>query len=200
MNEELVNLLSNIADVECSRFDSDVLCYYSKFDGSCLGHVGMEKSLIFLLEYGITEQIQDSRNCCGAANIGFSPASKKWYGWSHRGIAGFTIGSECNIGNVHYRPSNKEEFMKSCFDFYENGEYSIGDDVAIFSEREVDGKIVSGVTVAYTYDDNVPNEELRNTICKVFFPFPEKFGRGEWVAKTLDDAKQMAIDYATEIS
>lgn len=34
---------------------------------------------------------------------------------------------------------------------------------------------------------------------KMFIPFPEKWGKGEWTAKTLEDAKQMAIDFAESV-
>jgi hypothetical protein len=53
--------------------------------------------------------------------------------------------------------------------------------------------------VSYTYSSKVPNEELRGTKSKEFFPFPKVWGRGEWTAKTLEDAKQMAIDFAESV-
>lgn len=34
-----------------------------------------------------------------AASIGFSPQKQQWYGWSHRGIAGFGVGSKVNAGD-----------------------------------------------------------------------------------------------------
>lgn len=37
---------------------------------------------------------------------------------------------------------------------------------------------------------------MRGRIDNTFIPFVKKWGKGEWVAKTLEDAKQMAIDYA----
>lgn len=46
----------------------------------------------------------------------------------------------------------------------------------------------------------VPNKEMRNKIDAVFSEYPKKWGRGEWTAKTLDDAKQMAIDFSQNIS
>lgn len=58
-------------------------------------------------------------------SIGFSEKEQKWYGWSHRAIYGFGIGSKVKKGDC-----------------------------------------------AYTEE------------------------RGEWTAKTLEDAKQMAMDFA----
>lgn len=33
-----------------------------------------------------------------------------------------------------------------------------------------------------------------------FTPYPEQWGRGEWEALTLEDAKQMAMDFAESVS
>lgn len=62
-------------------------------------------------------------------SIGFSEKEQKWYGWSHRAIYGFGIGSKVKKGDAGYNPE-----------------------------------------------------------------------KGEWVAKTLDDAKKMAIDFAEGVS
>jgi hypothetical protein len=66
-------------------------------------------------------------------SIGFSDKDGKWYGWSHRAIFGFKVGSVCRKGDCHYR-----------------------------SRR--DG------------------------------------GRGQWTAKTVADARQMACDFAESVS
>lgn len=63
------------------------------------------------------------------ASIGFNPKTQEWYGWSHRALYGFGIGSQTKKGHVGYHPD-----------------------------------------------------------------------RGEWEAKTLEDAKQMAIDFAKGVS
>jgi len=71
------------------------------------------------------EKINPKSRIC---SIGFCEREQKWYGWSHRAICGFGIGSTCKKGDIHYRPK-----------------------------------------------------------------------KGEWTAKTLSDAKQMAIDFAKAI-
>ena len=68
----------------------------------------------------------------------------------------------------------------------------------ITEEGEQGGKL--GVWVRYTYDDKVPNEKMRGQIDGVFSEYPQKWGKGEWVAKTIEDAKQMAIDFARSVS
>ncbi len=45
------------------------------------------------------KRLPDSNVC----SIGFSSKDGKWYGWSHRAIFGFKIGSTCRKGNCHYR-------------------------------------------------------------------------------------------------
>lgn len=37
-------------------------------------------------------------------SVGFSTKNGKWYGWSHRAICGFKIGSTCRKGDAHYVP------------------------------------------------------------------------------------------------
>ena len=200
VSKKLQKFINSIAVIGNSNIpNDDGKIYYSKIDGAYLTRVGMENHLNFLLKRGITEQIQDGygepNTCC----IGFNPIEKKWYGWSHRAIFGFGIGSECKKGNCHYEPSNKEDFKEDCLRFWGDTDmdetYKIN---PIAEEGEQDGKL--GVWVRYTYNDKVPNEEMRGQISGVFCEYPEKYGKGEWVAETIEDAKQMAIDFARNIS
>jgi hypothetical protein len=66
-------------------------------------------------------------------SIGFSGHDGKWYGWSHRAIFGFKIGSKCAKGHCHYKPRSHG-------------------------------------------------------------------GRGQWTARTVADARQMACDFAEGVS
>ena len=200
VSKKLQKFINSIAVIGNSNIpNDDCKIYYSKVDGAYLTRVGMENHLNFLLKRGITEQIQDGygepNTCC----IGFNPIEKKWYGWSHRAIFGFGIGSECKKGNCHYEPSNKEDFKEDCLRFW--GDTDMDETYKtnpIAEEVEQDGKL--GVWVRYTYNDKVPNEEMRGQISGMFCEYPEKWGKGEWVAETIEDAKQMAIDFARNIS
>jgi len=198
--QRFIDSISTIGDSNIPNDDGKI--YYSKVDGSYLTRVGMENDLNFLLKRGVSEQIQDGygepKTCC----IGFNPTEQKWYGWSHRAIFGFGIGSDCKKGDCGYEADNKENFAQSCLDFWGDKEYSIGDNHFQFGkgldysgEKEVDG-----VWVAYTYNDKVPNKSLRGTEYTHFSQFPDKWGKGEWTAKTLDEAKEMAIDFAKGVS
>ena len=200
ISKKLQKFINSIAVIGNSNIpNDDCKIYYSKVDGAYLTRVGMENHLNFLLKRGITEQIQDGYGAPNTCCIGFNPIEKKWYGWSHRAIFGFGIGSECKKGNCHYEPSNKEDFKEDCLRFWGDTDmdetYKIN---PIAEEGEQDGKL--GVWVRYTYNDKVPNEEMRGQISGVFCEYPEKYGKGEWVAETIEDAKQMAIDFARNIS
>ena len=48
---------------------------------------------ILYRKYGI-ESFFGKRGKSGVASIGFSLKNQKWYGWSHRAIAGFAIGDK----------------------------------------------------------------------------------------------------------
>tara|TARA_R110000824_G_scaffold75477_1_gene191575 strand:+ start:68 stop:688 length:621 start_codon:yes stop_codon:yes gene_type:complete len=198
--QRFIDSISTTGDSKIPNDDGKI--YYSKVDGSYLTRVGMENELNFLLKRGVTEQIQDGygepKTCC----IGLNPLEQKWYGWSHRAIFGFGIGSECKKGDCGYEADNKENFAQSCLDFWGDNEYSIGDNKFEFGEGldYMGEKEVKGVWVAYTYNNKVPNKSLRGTEYTNFSQFPEKWGKGEWTAKTIEDAKIMAVDFAKGVS
>ena len=57
------------------------------------------------------------------------------------------------------------------------------------------------VVIANILNNNkVPNKSLRGTEYTHFSQFPDQWGKGEWTAKTLDEAREMAIDFAKEVS
>lgn len=201
--KQLKEFLSKIATVGESKIpEDDGKVYYSKIDGSYLTRVGMEDSIKFLLRKGISEEISSGYGEPTTANIGYNPIQKKWYGWSHRAIFGFGIGSDCKKGDSHYRASNKEDFAKSVLEFYSEPEYSIGDEKYEFGKglNYEETEEVDGVYIAYTYNNKVPNKKIRGTEFTHFVQFPKEWGKGEWVAKTLEEAKQMAIDFAKSVS
>ena len=189
--QEFINSIAIIGNSNIPNDDGKI--YYSKIDGAYLTRVGMEQDLNFLFKRGITEQIQ-------SGYIGFNPIEQKWYGWSHRAIFGFTIGSECKKGNCGFEPSNKEDFKEDCLRFW--GDLDMDGDThktnPIAEEGTQDGKL--GIWVRYIYDDKVPNEKMRGQISGVFSEYPANWGKGEWTAKTIEDAKQMAIDFARGVS
>jgi hypothetical protein len=46
----------------------------------------------FLIEKHGISKFRGRREDSKVASVGYSPAARKWFGWSHRAIAGFGIG------------------------------------------------------------------------------------------------------------
>lgn len=156
--------------------------YESKFDGSYITHVGMENRVQFLADHEITEEL----TCC----TGFSPKENKWYGWSHRAIYGFTIGSTCTKGDAHYVADTFEDQTKDAISRWSDEHHL---DVRL-EDVCTDDAGSEYLVVKWEYSDTVPNEKLRGTTgyAQVYVP---ELGKGEWTAETMADAKQMAMDF-----
>ncbi len=101
-------------------------------------------------------------------SIGFCEKEQKWYGWSHRAIAGFGIGSTCKKGDCHYIPTTFEEIKNEGY---------FGEPCHLLD-----------------IDTNLCKKDKGLECCIENCIFP--LGKGEWTAKTLEDAKQMAKDFA----
>ena len=129
------------------------------------------------------------------ASIGWSKEEQKWYGWSHRAIYGFGIGDSVTRDSCAYIPTDKEDFALWAISFYcDGGKYPY---TVKKIEYDVEtGQGGPGIYLEYTYirDDGTPYINCGT------YPYPEKWGNGEWTPKTLDDAKQMAIDFSDGVS
>lgn len=167
--------------------------WVTKRNNNYVTRKGMEEDKKFLLKYGITEEWQSCGDPDAPICIGFNPDEQKWYGWSHRAIFGFGVGSRCKQGDCGFEPSNKEEFIEREVNFWGNCEYAVNG-VVDYEEKG------NGVLITYTYNDEVPNIKLRGTLFKHFSEYPKKWGRGSWKAKSLEDAKQMSINFAEYVS
>jgi hypothetical protein len=169
--------------------------YVSKVDGSYVGLVGFsEKEKDSIIQFWIDHEVTLLQGAgCKVARIGFSEREQKWYGWSHRAIFGFGVGSEVTKESSGHMPRNKEEFMEAQLRFWE-------DDLHV-GTRAVEGVEGSekGVRVAWEYSEETPNLKLRGTTGGHFSPYPEEWGRGEWTATTLMEAREMAIDFAESV-
>lgn len=155
-------------------------------NGACIGDVKTANMLY--KTYGIyPEKRNPEHDVC---SIGFSSKENKWYGWSHRALYGFGIGSEVKKGDCAYVPKDKEDYIDSCLNFWK-------DEYKETSYKSIDDKTFE---VIFTYNDTVPNEDMRNKINSFIEKFPESYGRGEWKAETLEDAKEMAIAFAEGVS
>ena len=156
--------------------------------------IGDEKTAKFLCEEkGIKPENRhpevkpgDLRPC----SIGFCEREQKWYGWSHRAIYGFGVGDSVQKGDCAYKPKDEKDFRQEYLEFFAVGEHRKNAQVVDHVENGVRGALVTA-----DYTDDVPNEKLRGTQYRHFDPYGG-FGRGAWKAETLEDARQMACDFA----
>ena len=157
--------------------------YKSKYDDSYITHIGMEDHIQYLADREITDQLTHG--------VGFSPKENKWYGWSHRAIYGFTIGSTCKKGDCHYRAASEDDELEAAIRFWSEGER-----INVAAKKVKDGELY----VSWKYTEDVKNKKLRGNISGVSWTYDTNFGNGEWIAKTMEDAKEMAVDFNKGVS
>ena len=131
----------------------------------------------------------------GVCSIGFCEAEQKWYGWSHRAIYGFGIGSSVKKGDCGYVPVDIDDACADAVDFWSDDGH-----LGTTARPTVDADGLPCIAVEWTYADTIPNEKLHGQKGRVTVYPPVPFGRGEWVAETLEDARQMACDFAEGVS
>jgi len=68
--------------------------------GHYIGDVRTARRLV--AQRGIHPELRSQTHA--VCSIGFSPKDGKWYGWSHRAIFGFKVGTTCRKGDCHYLP------------------------------------------------------------------------------------------------
>lgn len=140
-------------------------------------------------ELGIYPQLaKPSDSVC---SIGFCAETNKWYGWSHRALYGFSIGSEVKKGDCAYTPRTIDDLVEHLRTSWYDTQYK---DLT-FKHGEVNGDF--GVWANYTLV-GVNGVPIENSISGQFWKFTP--GKGEWCARTLEDAKQMAMDFAESVS
>jgi hypothetical protein len=174
----------------------EMACCYSADTGDYIGDVQMAK--LICKEYGM-RLVQKAKKDHSVCSIGFNEGEQKWYGWSHRAIYGFGVGSVCKKGDCGYIPIDKDDFLEDIVRFWSDENH-----INVKGEHQVqeneDGREESGVYVEWEYSDETPNERLRQTIGGIFNIYPDRYGKGKWKARTMEDAKQMAIDFAAGVS
>lgn len=168
----------------------NTLCY--------IGHAASERCVRHIanlvLDKGFTDFNSTFKNDKDhpVANHAWCEAEQKWYGWSHRAMYGFGIGSTCKMGDAHFVPSTLEDAAQDMLQFWGADDYHKDPTVEITDTH---------IIVRATYTDDVPNEALRGTEYKHEEAIADiQLGRGEWVAETLEDALQMAKDFAEGVS
>ena len=136
---------------------------------------------------------KDSNIC----SIGFCKKEQKWYGWSHRAIYGFGIGSKIKRGDCAWIPRTHKSLLKRLKKDYEF--YDVYDEKVIFEKMPDGWKITLPPETHSTpelIDNDLPAIVLRSE--PIVYEF--ELGRGAWTATTLKEAKIMAIDFANSVS
>jgi len=141
----------------------------------------------------VPQKRADDSNVC---SIGFCEREQKWYGWSHRAMFGFGVGSTVVRGDCGYRAATPEE-LKAEITTPDEGGWSWMKPAEV---EIVDGGVrLNHKMMNHTTEDPVTGE------LGGWVPAPDSVqtiecGRGEWTAETLTEAKRMACDFAEGVS
>ncbi|MBQ0074575.1 MAG: hypothetical protein KBT34_10310 [Prevotella sp.] len=191
--KDIVNKVFNITKEDetiiiRSKQDSSLIA-----EGDTLGGIIKKNfTLGIVLKHDITSvyTIQEKMH------YGLSETENRWYAWSNNGTynSSFGIGSEVRMGDDAYEPDCKETFKLRALKFWDSKIY---EKVTIENETEEGFDIILRWS---TDPDIVKNKSVRGGFTAHHYNFPEQYGRGEWKAETLDDAKQMAISWISGIT
>lgn len=141
----------------------------------------------------VPEKSRPSHNVC---SVGFNHPEQKWYGWSHRAIYGFGIGSTVKKGDCAYVPATIDELFDSLTTPDDDG-------FAWCKVTDVE-KLAGGVRIRHAVMRSTTEDPETGELGGFVEAEPAyqtlHTGRGEWTAETLDDAKEMAIAFAASVS
>jgi len=143
----------------------------------------------FIIDYDIDSDIH--------YNHGFSTKNQKWYGWSHRAIYGFGIGSKVVEESIAYIPKDSKAFVEYAKSFWSDkwdGAKRTVIDVKDNIKNPDGEEMGCNITLKTEYFDKQKDKEDQYE--EMFMMYPPEWGKGEWTALTLDDAKIMALDFA----
>jgi hypothetical protein len=138
----------------------------------------------------------DPSHC--VVSIGFSEKEQKWYGWSHRAIYGFGIGSIVQKGDCAYTPKTPLELYEDMTAITTSED---GFEYQCCKPEDVE-MTETGIKIRQEMSKSIFDN---NGMCTHYEPSPDEFyeiecGRGEWTATTLEEAKLMAIDFNRGVS
>lgn len=127
-------------------------------------------------------------------SIGFCERENKWYGWSHRAIYGFTVGSKVEKGHCAYVPKNPKDMLEDMIRFWVEDGTILKQAIGV---PDPDNQR-KGLGVLLKYESKAKSG--RNLVHTNWEPYLNPWGKGEWTAKTMEDAKQIAIAFAESVS
>lgn len=137
------------------------------------------------VKFGIKPELHTrNMNICA---VGFCESESKWYGWSHRAIYGFGIGSTTKVGDCGYVPDDVNKLAEEYKDWNDSVEVINDTTIRVSNRtRDVVGENEDGALI------------LSDSEQSAFYEV--ETGRGEWVAETIEDAREMACDFASGVS
>ncbi len=143
-------------------------------------YIGEPDTAQRLYDRGIKPQLADSSH--SVCSIGYCERENKWYGWSHRALFGFGIGSSVKKGDSGFAPATKEDFIKGLEAWHND--------------------TGSNKTVTITPTDKGANVHVDYHKSDLSYDHDEDFnpGKGEWQANTLKEAREMAVNFAESVS
>ena len=184
LTPNLIVIKQNVSHFNEPELSFDIESVYT-LDGKYLGGLDTVEKLPFIRDIAQFEYRTPTSTIC---SIGFSESEQLWFGWSHRAWYSFGIGSEIKKGDCGYQSKDLNDFKENFYNFWI--------DNILHNRSDVE-----------TYTFEIKNRSLT---LRIFFKngkddkfttmIPEQFGRGEWIAQTLEDAKQMAMDYAEGVN
>lgn len=178
---------------------------FSNIDDS---YIGLEERAKNLARMGIAAQAIPGNS---VASIGFCEREQTWYGWSHRARGCFGIGSTVKRGDVAYIADTPEKLIEDRANFFSDINPEVAEqkraECQILPDRSgiriLHAPLIIPVVKPEDLADAIMGEDVPTEDVDIFAEKPYtivKCGRGEWTAKTLEDAKQMAIDFAEAVS
>lgn len=167
-------------------------------------YIGNPKTARYLVIKRGLSDLQSRNGDPGPVQIGFSVPEQKWYGWSHRAIYGFGIGSTCKKGDCGYVPSTPSELFTEATEKDEDGyAWQKPENVRILNDptHEYDSRRGIEIFHPMTRHTTVSKDgELGGwTKAEPDIQFVA-CGRGEWTARNMQDALEMARDFAEGVS
>ena len=163
----------------------------------------------------------------GFCSIGFCEKEQKWYGWSHRAMYGFGVGSAISKGDCGFMPDTPEELIEEHAHWLDCGfdednlkrrsreeiEHRNAD---MQAQRRAECQILpdrTGIRILHApliipvlKNSSDLADALDGVECEAeaidLNPSHsiQLCGRGKWTATTLEEAKQMACDFAESVS
>lgn len=175
------------------------ICWFTKESDSYVTMEGLEYEMTFLAKYDIDHLEYNG--------LGFSTKNQKWYGWSHRAFCGFEIGSKVKKGDCAYMAGTPKELHEEFLKLHDKDLLTIKDNGVEIehkfekcSDPECPWK--SGTqTISLGVEMPLEHKDHNCTYIpeKSEFQFIE-CGKGEWEAKTLEDAREMAEAFANNVA